>query len=43
MKGEELVVEGEQRGGRVEVDSGLSKGGDGSLTFLGYACDKYDY
>ena len=37
------MVEGKQRGERVEVDSSLSKGGDGSLTLLGFACDKYDY
>ena len=40
---EDLVVEGEQPDGRVEVDSSLSKGGDGSLTLLGFAYDKYDY
>ncbi len=40
---EGLAAEGEQPGGRVEVDSSLSKGGDGSLTLSGFACDKYDY
>lgn len=40
---EGLAAEGEQLGGRVDVDSSLGKGGDGSLTFLGFACDKYDY
>ena len=41
MKGEELVVKSGQPGGRVEVDLSLSKGGDGLLTLLGFACDKY--
>ena len=41
MKGEDLIIESGQPVGRVEVDLILSKGGDGLLTLLGFACDKY--